>query len=104
MSQKYKNKKYSKHRPQKSPWPLVLLVGGGLLLILGAVFVFNRPSGPKTSIEVSGSPSLKVDEEKIDLGNKKLGTTVEASFTLTNVGDQTLRFTEAPYIEVKEGC
>ena len=103
MSQK-NNKKYAKRRSRKSPWPLVLLIGGGLLLILGAVFAFNQSSKPKGTIEVSGSPSLKVDKEKVDLGEKKLGTTVQVDFKLNNVGDQTLRFSEAPYIEVKEGC
>jgi hypothetical protein len=29
---------------------------------------------------------------------------VEVSFQLTNVGDQALRFSKAPYIEVLEGC
>jgi len=33
-----------------------------------------------------------------------LGKTVEVSFLLTNVGDKTLQFTQAPTIEVKEGC
>lgn len=103
MSQK-NNKKYAKRRNRKSPWSLVFLIGGGLLLIVGAIFAFNQSSKPKATIEVSGSPSLKVDKEKVDLGEKKLGTTVEVSFQLTNVGDQTLRLTEAPYIEVKEGC
>jgi hypothetical protein len=45
-----------------------------------------------------------VDKEKVDLGEVKLGKTVEVSFELTNVGDQTLRFSEQPFIEVKEGC
>lgn len=103
MSQK-NNKKYAKRRNRKSPWPLVFLIGGGLLLIVGAVFAFTQSSKPKTTIEVSGSPSLKVDQEEVDLGEKKLGTTVQVDFKLTNVGDQTLRFSKAPYIEVKEGC
>ena len=101
MSQK---KKYSKRQKKKSPLPLVLLIGGGILLILGAVFAFTRSSNPGAAIEVTGAPGLKVDQEMVDLGEVRLGTTVEASFQLTNVGDKTLRFTKAPFIEVKEGC
>ena len=97
-------KKITKRKARKSPWPLVLLVGGGLLLIIGVVFAFNRPSNSKSTIEVTGAPSLQVDKEEVNLGDIKLGTTVEASFQITNVGDQTLRLAKAPYIEVKEGC
>jgi hypothetical protein len=47
---------------------------------------------------------LKVDKEKVDLGDVKLGQTVMVSFQLTNLGDKTLKFTKAPYVEVLEGC
>ncbi|HEX9090291.1 MAG TPA: hypothetical protein VF831_02325 [Anaerolineales bacterium] len=99
-----KNKKQYKHGRRKTPWPLLFLVGGGVLLIFGAVIVLNKPSQAKVPIEVSGSPSLKVDKVRVDLGNVKLGRTVDVSFQLTNVGDQTLRFAKTPYIEVVEGC
>jgi hypothetical protein len=45
-----------------------------------------------------------VDREQVDLGNVQLGQTAEVSFRVTNVGDQPLRFSEVPYIEVLEGC
>jgi hypothetical protein len=99
-----KNKKILRHHRKKQPWPIVLLVAGGLLLIIVAVSSFNKPSQPKAAVEVSGSPSLKVDQEKVDLGDVKLGKTVEVTFLLTNVGDKTLKFSKAPYIEVLEGC
>jgi cell division septal protein FtsQ len=101
-----KNKKYAKRREQRSIWPMVMLAAGGLVLILGAVFALSQSAKPKpkAAIEVSGSPSLKVDKETVDLGNQKLGQQVTASFQLTNIGDQPLRFTSAPTIEVKEGC
>lgn len=98
-----KNKKVLRHHKKKQPWPLILLVAGGLLLV-GAFFAFRKPSQPKAAVEVTGSPSLKVDKEKIDLGNVKLGQTVEVKFTLTNVGDKTLRLDKTPYVEVVEGC
>jgi len=103
MSQN-KYKKQAKKRKQKSAWPLVVLVVGGFLLVFGAVFAFSQSSRPKAPIEVTGSPSLKVDKEKVDLGDVKLGQTVQVSFQITNVGDKPLRFTKEPYVEVKEGC
>ena len=84
----------------------VLLTLGGALL-LGAVFLVlsSQPGKPApVAIEVHGSPSLKVDRESVDLGDQHLGQTVEVSFLVSNVGDQPLQFSEAPYIEVLEGC
>lgn len=103
MSQTKKKKHYRNGRRQK-PWPLLLIAAGGLVLIFVAVSALSKPSNPGVTIEVSGAPSLKVDKQKVDLGNIKLGRTVEVSFELTNVGDQNLRFTKTPYIEVVEGC
>jgi len=100
----HKNKNHLRHRRKKQIWPMILLFAGGLLLVFGAFKAFTKPSGQKAAIEVSGTPSLKVDQEKVDLGNVKLGQTVEVTFKLMNVGDQTLRFSKAPYIEVLEGC
>jgi hypothetical protein len=54
--------------------------------------------------QVNGQPARQVDKEKVDFGDVKLGQTVEAKFAVTNVGDQPLRFTAKPYIEVIEGC
>ena len=85
-------------------WPL-LLAAGGLLLVLAALWATR--GGDSTSqapVEVSGAPGLKVDQEKIDLGDIRLGEWVSASFELTNVGDQPLKITDQPYIEVAAGC
>jgi hypothetical protein len=103
MSNSKNKKSLRRHRRQK-PWPLLLLIGGGLLLVIVAVTALNKPSQPRAAIEVTGSPSLKADKEKVDLGYVKLGQTVTVSFQLLNVGDKTLRFSKAPYIEVLEGC
>jgi hypothetical protein len=99
-----KPKKYAKHRKQNTPWLPILLAAGGLLLILGAAFAFSQPSKPNAAIEVTNAPSLKVDQEKVDLGDVKLGVPVKVSFQLTNVGDRPLKFTQEPYIEIQEGC
>ncbi|HSF83409.1 MAG TPA: hypothetical protein VLA49_19380 [Anaerolineales bacterium] len=87
-----------------SPLGLVL---AGIALVAGALFALwksSQPAASNASVEVSGSPSLKVDQELVDLGDVPLNQTVSVSFQLTNVGDQALRFTEQPYIEVVEGC
>ena len=59
---------------------------------------------PRVTPEVAGAPRLKVDRESQNLGDIKLGTTVRTAVELTNVGDQPLRITEKPSVEVVEGC
>lgn len=104
MSQN-KSSKYSKKRKsQNKKWMPILIALGGVLLIGLAYLALRDKSAPGGAIEVTGAPSLKVDKEKVDLGDVKLGKTVEVSFQLTNVGDETLKFDEQPYIEVVEGC
>ncbi len=106
MSQKKINPKNGKFRRgrNRNNVSLYLMLGGvGIVAIALFAILLGKPT-PKAPIEVNGAPSLKVDKEKIDLGNETLGQNVSATFTLTNVGDQPLRFSEAPYIEVKEGC
>ena len=90
---------------EPAPWAVLLIMGGVLLLGVAAYFMWgNGAGGLSAAVEVKGSPRLKVDQDKIDMGELKLGQTVEAKFRLTNVGDQPLRFAEKPYIEVVEGC
>jgi hypothetical protein len=92
-------------RKKKSPILPILLALGGLLLVAAAAFSLTRSKAdPNFKPEVTGSSSLKANQEKVDLGDVPLGQTVQASFVLTNVGDKPLRFTEEPYIEVAAGC
>ncbi len=83
--------------------PLLLVLGGIVILIGALFFAFRKPTTAYIPA-VAGKPSLKVDKEKIDLGNMKLGETAFASFQLTNVGDQVLEITQTPTIQVIEGC
>ncbi len=100
----HKQKKNLRHHRKKKIWPMLFLLAGGALLIIGSFLAFRKPPASKAAVEVTGSPSLKVDKQKVDLGDVKLGQTVDVKFTLTNVGDNTLRFSKAPYIEVLKGC
>jgi hypothetical protein len=93
-----KNQKYRKQKQKKNfPWLFVVL-GGGLLLLAVVLFA-NRSGG-----EGSGTPSIAVDQQKIDYGDVKFGVNKTFAIQVTNTGDGTLRFEEDPYIEVLEGC
>jgi len=86
-------------------WLGLGLMAGGLLVVgLVAWLAWPRPANPATAIEVRGAPKLRVNAEVVDLGAVRLGKWVSATFTLTNVGDQPLRFSGDPFIEVVEGC
>ena len=88
-----KNQKYRKQKQQKTfPWLLAAL-GGGLLLIAAVLFARG-----------GGTPSIKVDQDKIDYGFVKFGENRQFTLQVTNTGDGTLRFKEQPYVEVLEGC
>lgn len=105
---KYKSRKRSKQSGFQEILPKpILIILGGILLLAAALFAFWRSQQPATAtvpMEVSGQPSLMVDQEVVDLGDVKLGKKVSVSFTLANVGDKTLNFDAQPYVEVVEGC
>lgn len=95
-------------RSSRSALGIGLVTVGGLVLLAAAAFAFwgNGGSGPSPIFtpEVKGAPRLSADKQKIDLGDVKLGQTVQASFEIVNVGDRTLQLTQAPFVEVVEGC
>ena len=92
-----KNQRYKKHtRTKNIPWLLVVL-GGGLLLLAAILFANRSGDG-------GGTPSISVDQQKIDYGIVKFGETKAFSIKVTNQGNGALRFKEQPYIEIVEGC
>jgi hypothetical protein len=92
-----KNQKYRKQNQRKNiPWLLVAL-GGGLLLLAAILFASRSGDG-------GGTPSISVDQQKIDYGYVKFDETKSFTVKVTNTGDGTLRFREQPYIEIVEGC
>ena len=92
MSKKHKRQK----QKQKFPW--IFLALGGVFVAL-AVFLFARQGG-----DGGVTPSITVDQQKIDYGDVKFGVNKTFAIKITNTGDGTLRFKEEPYIEVLEGC
>jgi hypothetical protein len=93
MSKKRRKQKQKRH----FPWLPVAL--GGVLLLMAAFFLASRGGD-----NGSGTPSIQVDQQKIDYGYVKFGGTRSFAIKVTNAGDGTLRFKEKPYIEVREGC
>ena len=86
-----------------------MAIAAGILVLAAAAFAFwqnSSSNGPSASFtpEAKGAPRLKADKQKVDLGNVKLGQTVQVSFEITNTGDQSLRFSKDPFVEVVEGC
>jgi len=92
--------------PQKKSFLLpLLLVAGGLLLLVGGYAMLTRDRvDPNFVPEVSGAPRLQVDKDRVDLGDVAFNDNAWAGFEVTNVGDQPLVFTRAPYVELIEGC
>ena len=99
------SKKVVVQKKQKVPIWLWAIVAAGVALIAFVVIdMASRNSTPPPAPLVTGAPALQVDKEKVDFGNVTLGQTVEVKFEVANVGDQPLRFTQKPYVEVIEGC
>ena len=93
------SKKKSRKQKQTKRFPWALAAVGGLLLVIGAFF-FARQGGGSGG----GTPSIAVDQEKIDYGYVAFGNNKTFAIKVTNTGAGTLRFKEDPYIEVLEGC
>jgi hypothetical protein len=96
--------------PQGKSAPSVpaLLIGLGSLILIAvagfALWINRSGSTANFTPEVNGASKLKADKNQVDLGDVKLGQTVTVSFEITNTGDQPLRFSDVPYVEVVEGC
>jgi hypothetical protein len=85
-------------------WLWALIAVGVVLIAFVVIQAASNNAAPPAAPQVTGGPALQVDKESLDFGDVKLGQTVEAKFEVTNVGDQPLRFTKRPYVEVFEGC
>lgn len=97
----------TKLRPKqvKKSFPLWLIMSGLALVAVAVIVLLSSGGNKKADIEVTGAPKLKVEQDVYDYGEVKLGgVPIRTVVKVTNVGDQPLRFKEAPYIEVLEGC
>jgi hypothetical protein len=98
-----RSRKKKKQKKQKKPFPWVISILGIALIGSALGFALKKPAEPYTP-EVTGAAAIQVDKQVVDLGDIRLGKWVNATFQVNNVGDQPLRLTQQPYVEVKQGC
>ena len=104
MSTKASKKAAPSNRQRLPIWLPLIIVAGVALIVVVLIGSGNNQSSSTVTPQVDGAPALKIDQEKIDLGDVPLGQTVNVKFEVANTGDQPLRFKEKPYVEVVEGC
>jgi hypothetical protein len=94
-----------KRKPKKRAlWPFVVAGIGALMILASVIIMVLKPHGRSSQEITGGTPAIQVDRQTIDCGGVKLGTNLTFDINVTNTGTGTLRFAEAPYIEVVEGC
>ena len=97
------SRKTKKQKKRKFPLPLLILFGVGGFLLVAAMVLYTGRNRDSVVFE-DGTPILKVGQERIDYGNVKFNTPKTFTITVTNIGNEVLRFTKEPYIKVLEGC
>jgi cell division septal protein FtsQ len=90
----------------KSPWLLVVMAMGAVLIVVVGFLAWNGSNSKKPSAtpQVTGGPKLSVDRDSIDFGKLPLDQPVRAEFKLKNVGDQPLAIKGEPRVELVKGC
>ncbi len=89
----------------KSRWVIPgIVTAAALVSAVGIIALTRYGASAPSAAEASGSPVLRVDRDRIDLGDIPLGETAEAHFTLSNAGDATLLLARVPYVEAVAGC
>lgn len=82
----------------------IVLWAATTLILVGVVYAYRSVTETPFVPEVTGQPSLAVDQNELDFGDVRFNRFVTAEFDVTNVGDVPLRFTRNPWVTVQEGC
>jgi len=105
MTGRYSRKKKNPKKPNRWRIPVLLATAGVVALIAAMLLDFDIGGHPVDfTPSVPKAPAISVDNERFDYGDIRLGTTVKTEFNITNIGTEDLKFTNRPYVEVKEGC
>lgn len=93
------------NKPRRTSLGKFLLLSAAITLILvGVVYAYRSVTETPFVPEVTGRPSLAVDQNELDFGDVRFNRFVTAEFDVTNVGDMPLRFTRNPWVTVAAGC
>lgn len=101
MNHKTRGGRANTVRPRRR-WPW-LLVGGALVVAVGALFALLSAANKPATVAGSGA-RLAVDKQEVDFGKVPVNKMVTATFTVSNVGDAPLRILGEPQVRVVEGC
>ena len=85
----------------------LLLAGASaavVIIVVSVIAVVSANQQPPYQPEVIGRPAIQVSQEQFDYGTRHYNETVNTSFQVKNIGDETLYVLGAPQIEVIEGC
>ena len=108
-----KKRRRSNKRSQNNMTWILGGIAGAVILIIAALALVSRQDDapgqtrfdPDFEPEVTGAPRVEVvQDEVIDYGKIKLGTTVTTEYTVRNVGDKQLVVLGEPRVELVEGC
>lgn len=108
-----KKRRRSNKRPQNNMTWILGGIAGAVVLIIAALALASRQDDspnqtqfdPNFEPEVTGAPRVEVvQDDVINYGDVKLGTTVTTEYTVRNVGDEQLVVLGEPRVELVEGC
>ena len=91
--------------PLKRYLPQIAIGVGALVVAAAGLLLVTRKGNPQDYVpEYTGGPRIALDQEVYDYGYVELNTVVTTDVEISNVGDQPLRITDTPQVQVLEGC
>ncbi len=86
-------------------WGILLLGIAVIAFVVAGYMIYEGVSQPARPVSAgSMGPRLQVDQEQIDLGDRKFNQPVRATFNVKNMGDGTLTLNVPRLVTVLEGC
>jgi hypothetical protein len=91
--------------PLKRYLPQIIIGVGALVVAAAGLLLATRKGSPSDYVpEYTGGPRIDLDQEVYDYGYVELNTVITTDVEISNVGDQPLRITDTPQVQVLEGC